>query len=162
MDRRGPRGHDLFVRTDGSVAVSSRLPLYTRPEDTHYLDYVELSTSAGVLVVTTNDLRLLPSGTRDPSQAKPVWSGHPAQENVAVAVASNAVILAGTSRELDDQVYAPKKEAHTLVALNLHDGTPLWRHALPAAPVGWGLAINREGQVVVSLRDGKVLCFGKK
>jgi hypothetical protein len=65
-------------------------------------------TQVGILVITTNDLRLLSTGTRDLSQAKPVWSGHPAQENVAVAVARNAVILAGTNRDLEVLCFGKK------------------------------------------------------
>ena len=31
---------------------------------------------------------------------------------------------------------------------------------LPAAPVAWGLAVDRLGRIIVTLEDGRVLCFG--
>ena len=41
------------------------------------------------------------------------------------------------------------------------DGGVLWSHSLPAAPVEWGLAIDKEGRAVVTLTDGRILCFGE-
>ena len=47
-----------------------------------------------------------------------------------------------------------------LIALNLTDGRVLWKQPLPAAPVPWGIAVNREGRVIVTLEGGRVVCFG--
>jgi len=63
----------------------------------------------------------------------------------AMAVCRNAVLLAA------------EKE---LVALNLTDGDVLWRQPLPKPPAPWGLAVDGAGRAVVTLTDGKVLCFG--
>jgi outer membrane protein assembly factor BamB len=51
-------------------------------------------------------------------------------------------------------------EASKIVALNVEDGSVLWSHPLPAAPVEWGLAIDSDGRAVVTLEDGRVVCFG--
>ena len=48
-----------------------------------------------------------------------------------------------------------------LVALDIEDGGMLWSQPLPSAPVAWGLAVDRNGRVIVALEDGKVLCFGR-
>ena len=70
-----------------------------------------------------------------------------------------AVIVAGTNRQLaNDQEVA--KETHGITALNIRDGKPFWRHSLRSGPVRWGVAIDREGRVLVSLRSGQVICFG--
>ena len=53
----------------------------------------------------------------------------------------------------------PPKESYGLTALNLTDGKPLWRHPLPAGCVAWGVSVDRQGRVIVALRDGRVLCF---
>ncbi len=47
-----------------------------------------------------------------------------------------------------------------IVALNLKDGSVLWSEEVPSAPVSWGLAVDRDGRVIVTLEDGQVLCFG--
>ncbi len=40
------------------------------------------------------------------------------------------------------------------------DGSPLWRMALPAPPVRWGIALAEDG-CVVTLTDGQVVALGK-
>ncbi|MHC4396476.1 MAG: outer membrane protein assembly factor BamB family protein [Planctomycetota bacterium] len=157
--RGGPRGHDLFVRQDGSVAVSSRLPWYTRSEDIHYIEQAELDCSTGTIAVTTAGLGLLPSGQNKPDNPVPVWTGEPFGENVAVAVAQNAVIVAGTDRYFAQPAAAPE-ETYGIVALDIDSGKELWRHRLPAGVVLWGLSIDRRGRVMVALQDGRVFCYG--
>lgn len=158
-DRRGPRGHDLFARADGSVAVSNWTPLYTRAEDKHYIDYAELPAAPAVCVVLQNALGLALPGQGEGGSAKPMWVGKPFQENVAAALAENAVVVAGTNREFA-QPDGGVKETYGIAALDIRNGQPLWSHSLPAGPVAWGLAIDRRGQVLVTLRDGRVLCYG--
>ena len=87
------------------------------------------------------------------------WTGRPFPENVAVAVARNAVVVAGTSRRFE-RPDAPPAETYGIAALSLDDGRPMWRHPLPAGPVSWGVAIDGEGRILVALRDGRVVCFG--
>ncbi|HUT88575.1 MAG TPA: PQQ-binding-like beta-propeller repeat protein [Thermoguttaceae bacterium] len=49
-----------------------------------------------------------------------------------------------------------------LAAFKADDGTPIWfwRHDLPGEPLPGGLLVDRHGQVVVTMLDGRVLCFG--
>ena len=77
---------------------------------------------------------------------KPLWESA-CKDSVAFAVCSNAVLIAGTSE---------------VAALNLKNGVKLWSKALPAVPVPWGLAVDRNGRVVVTLEDGQTLCFGRQ
>jgi len=160
VDRKGPRGHDLFLRADGSLMVSNRLPWHSRVEDSHYIDCAELMSPAGLLVVGNADLRFLPRKD-ETGNAPPGWVSRPFQEPAALAIARNAVIVAGTDRQFDENQNIVS-ETFALTALSLRDGRPLWRHPLPAGPVGWGVAINRQGHILVSLRDGRLLCFGKR
>jgi outer membrane protein assembly factor BamB len=53
------------------------------------------------------------------------------------------------------------KEGAKLVALPLGEGPPLWEHPLPSVPQRWGLAVDAGGRIVVTLRSGEILCFGK-
>lgn len=158
-DRRGPRGHNLFVRNDGSVMVAGWTPLYTRPEDVHFIDYAELPVGDSAFMVLQNALGVALPGQGEGGGPKPVWVGKPFQENVAVALAENAVVVAGTNREFP-QPDAAAKETYGITALNLADGRVLWRHPLAAGPVAWGLAIDRQGQILVTLRDGRLVCYG--
>ena len=48
-----------------------------------------------------------------------------------------------------------------LVALRATEGTILWKQPLPKPPAPWGLAVDGAGRAVVTLTDGKVLCFGE-
>jgi outer membrane protein assembly factor BamB len=49
-----------------------------------------------------------------------------------------------------------------IVALNLKDGGILWSQPVPSPPVPWGLAVDRNGCVIVTLEDGQVLCIGRR
>ena len=47
----------------------------------------------------------------------------------------------------------------SLATLAIKTGKVLWKHSLPVGPVRWVVAIDRNGRVLVSLRDGRVICF---
>lgn len=49
-----------------------------------------------------------------------------------------------------------------LAARSPNEGSDLWAHPLPAEPVRWAVAVDAQGRVVVTLRNGQVLCFGRK
>lgn len=93
-----------------------------------------------------NEVHVLPPwGTFRLSQ-RPLWQ-FACPDSVAVAVTSNAVLVAGDDR---------------LTALDLTSGKQLWSQPLPVPPVPWGIAVGRGGQVVVTLEDGQVVCFGRR
>ncbi|MBN2271758.1 MAG: PQQ-binding-like beta-propeller repeat protein [Sedimentisphaerales bacterium] len=76
---------------------------------------------------------------------KPVWA-YDCGDSEALAVCNNAVVLAGKTR---------------VAAVNLGDGAVLWSEPLPGPAVTWGLAVDRDGRVIVTLEDGKVVCLGQ-
>jgi len=49
-----------------------------------------------------------------------------------------------------------------LTALNISDGKPLWQQELRGEPLPGGLLIDRQGQAVVTMLDGRVLCFAPR
>jgi len=157
-DRKGPRGHDLFLRTDGSVVVSGRLPFYTRAEDVHYIDHAELVCPLGTIRALTRALALLPPGQESQPKPKQTWTSRPFQENVAVALSKNAAVVAGADRRFETPE-GPPRETYGIAALDIKSGRPLWKRPLPAAPVAWGIAIGRNSSVLVTVRDGRVICF---
>ncbi|MHC4510136.1 MAG: outer membrane protein assembly factor BamB family protein, partial [Planctomycetota bacterium] len=78
--------------------------------------------------------------------AKPVWQ-YDCPGSIAIAVARTAVAVADASK---------------VTALELGTGKPLWSEKLPAAPVPWGMAVNRRGYVILTLVDGQVLCISDR
>ena len=64
---------------------------------------------------------------------------------LAIAVCDNCVLVAMPSK---------------LQTLDLDHGGVRWTQDLPAAPVAWGLAVDRTGRVIVTLEDGRIVCFG--
>jgi hypothetical protein len=46
-------------------------------------------------------------------------------------------------------------------AYSLRDGSQLWTHSLSAPPVPWGMCVNRDGRVILTLENGALVCFGE-
>src|SRR5262249_28040007 len=87
-----------------------------------------------------------------------VWTNNAFQEIAAVAVTKNALLVTGLNRAPKE----PRKVDAGLSAIDLGDGKLLWKQPLPATPVAWGLALDRAGRIVVTLTDGRVLCFDRE
>ena len=68
----------------------------------------------------------------------------------AVVAAKNARLLCRSDRD-----------GWKLVAQNATGDTELWKQPLPSEPVRWAIAVDARSRIVVTLRDGKVLCFGR-
>jgi outer membrane protein assembly factor BamB len=154
------RGKDLFVR-NGQVQATG-FPLYWRPEDDHFLSSLELETPAGLIAVTTSTtipqrttVSRLPAASAQTEKPEPIWTDRSSQEVAALVVTKNAVLATGLNRDPLD----PQKTHASLYALDIATGTPIWKQALPAAPVAWGLAVDRTGQIIVTLQDGRILSF---
>jgi outer membrane protein assembly factor BamB len=168
---QAPRGWELSLLADQVVACGK--PFYAHPEyevyDDTVFNKVFLASGSGRDIVWTssqdnskvmcfaqiNPMSLSKSMANPANRFNvdwrrlgikdlPLWSCD-CKDSVALAVCSNAVVIANRSE---------------IVALDLRDGQVLWSHPLASAPVTWGLAIDRDGRAIVSLRDGKVLCFG--
>ncbi|MBM4039808.1 MAG: hypothetical protein FJ290_14975 [Planctomycetes bacterium] len=85
------------------------------------------------------------------------WMAKPLSLNRAIATTPNRVLLAGDRAE---QKGRDQKETKSwLVTLDLQDGSEVSRVELPAPACAWGLALDHDGRVFVSLEDGRVLCF---
>jgi len=166
-----PRGWELSLLVDQVVACGK--PFYAYPKYEVYDDSVfnkvflasvrerdivwtSSQYSSKVMCFARIDRALLPAllaqaigrgaaaekrGLKD----KPLWS-YDCKDSVAWAVGNNAVLIATKSQ---------------IIALNIEDGKILWSQPVPVSPVPWGLAVDRDGRVIVTLEDGKVFCFGK-
>jgi outer membrane protein assembly factor BamB len=170
---QSPRGWELSLLA-GHVVACGR-PFYAHPSyevyDPTVFSRVFLSSNSGrdvvwrtnqkdkqILCFESIDRRALSRSMANPRnqflvdwarlgvRTKPLWS-RDCKASLAIAVCRNAVVIA---------------EASQIVALSMGDGSVLWSHPLPAAPVEWGLAIEKRGRAVVALKNGRVLCFGPR
>jgi len=167
-----PRGWELFLV--GNRVIACGRPFYTRPDIPVYDHTVTkkmLHASIGRRdVVWINNSRLLCCKPLDKGvlsrcvtdekiprhitqawgefkvSGKPLWQ-YGCPESIAVALTTNAVVVADASK---------------VTAIDLSNGEPLWSQRLPSAPVPWGMAVDRNGRVILSLVDGRVLCIGRK
>jgi outer membrane protein assembly factor BamB len=167
-----PRGWELFLVGDRVIACGS--PFYTHPDIPVYDHTVTkklLHASTGRRdVVWIDNSKLLCYEPLDKAvlsrcvtdekiprhitQAwgefkvteKPLWQ-YAFPGSLAVALTKNAVVVADASK---------------VTAIDLNSGNQLWSQRLPCAPVPWGMAVDRNGRVVLSLVNGRVLCLGKQ
>ena len=156
-----PRGWEPYVVGDG-IRVAGK-PYYAHPKypvfDSSVFCKTLFTTDGGYDLAWANNTKLICFaglqenragfqqglwGKTQSKTVKPTWE-FDCPKSVAVAICPNAVVVA-----TPNEVTAP----------SLQDARMLWKHALPAAPVSWGLAVNREGKVIVTLESGRVLCFG--
>ncbi len=77
-----------------------------------------------------------------------------ARHGKGMVVTKNAIVLTEET-EINDN-----PSTFTIVALNLNNGKPTWQHNLESRPVSWGMAVNRNGKTIISLQNGKIVCFG--
>ncbi len=169
---QSPRGWELSLVGDQVAACGK--PFYAHPKydvfDDTAFNKVFLTSSGGrdivwvchqnnkrIMCFTDLDKNVLSKSMDQPGNRfnvdwrrlgikdKPLWSTD-CNKSVAVAVCKNAVVIANETE---------------IVALRLKDGGILWSQPVPSSPVPWGLAVDRDGRIIVTLKDGKVMCFGK-
>jgi outer membrane protein assembly factor BamB len=168
---RSPRGWELFLLADQVVACGK--PFYAHPAydvyDNTVFSKVFMSSVRDTAIVWTceqYEQRVMGLANLDRDdfarkmanprnqyrvtwpkiapKAEPRWTFDCRKAN-AIAVCSNAVVMAAESR---------------LVALDPSTGGVRWERGLPVPAVPWGLAVDHAGRIVVTLTDGRVLCFG--
>ncbi len=158
----GPRGNEAFLV--GQDVVVAGEPLYYDLHwpfyDNDHYNKILWTTAGSRQIVWLNDTWLLAcDASQRPAlakwlQAKRAWNLAPKKPAAlwevhtkpgrAVAVGRNAVVLA---------------TATDLIAYDSASGKTVWSKPLEKPPVAWGLAVNRDGAVIVTLEDGKVLGF---
>lgn len=99
--------------------------------------------------------RILPRREEPKGRPPILWEQKSPQRFNGFVVAPETLLAAG---EIDS---GPKPGAF-LTALRIEDGTPFWREQLPAPVVKGGMAVDRKARIVVSLEDGRVLCFASQ
>jgi len=158
---QSPRGWELYQIANG-VVVSGK-PYYAHPKykvyDSSVFNKTLIASSGDRDIAWVNNSKIMCFARVEADRnkrflegwgkpnipgLKPLWENN-CTDSVALAVCKNAVVVAMPSE---------------IVALNLRDGKMLWTQPLPSSPVPWGLAVDRDGRVIVTLEDGYVICFG--
>jgi outer membrane protein assembly factor BamB len=149
-------GSDLFLV--GGQVLAGSTPLYSAKGDYRMANQGVLSIPAGDLVLTygPHDSRIaLQDAGTGLKQVQPRWQQRPVNRIYGVAVTPAAVVIAG----VQDPARPEDKPTALVTALSLKDGATLWTQPLPAAPVPWGVLVDRAGRVVVTMQDGRIVCL---
>jgi hypothetical protein len=153
-------GKDLYLH-DKQVYASG-LPLYWRPEDSHYIERLVLTAPAGILAAVEGKLSLYPAGSDLRQKPKAVYTTSVFEDLAALVVAGDTLLLTGMDWKVAGKGRAQDETQHAvggIAALNLKSGKARWQQSLPAAPVSFGLALDREGRILVTLQDGQMVCL---
>jgi outer membrane protein assembly factor BamB len=155
-----PRGAELY-RLGKGVLVSGK-PYYAHPQyavyDPSVTDRIALTRVGDCELAWFNSVKLAcyaVDESRAPEDFAQAWGKTEVagltprwtcdtRGGRALAVGKNAAVVA-TNQEV--------------VAVDLRDGKLLWTQPLSAPPIPWGLALGRDGQVLVALENGEVVCF---
>ncbi len=155
--QKAPRGSELFV-TAGKIRVIDQM-MYS-PRDyipsRYYASYM-LQAKAGEVIIQGTEQAMMRVETTTSGKYKTIWKTQPFIETSAVVVVKNGVLAVGRTKGEDRK---PKPESK-LMLLSLETGKPIWTQTLPVRPASWGLAVDRAGRVVVTLSDGRALCYGE-
>jgi outer membrane protein assembly factor BamB len=156
---KAPRGCELFL-VDETVQVFDRL-LYSPKQywAGRYFSggFIQAGPKdASVRVIRDHLIRIAPHSAplKPGAPIRSRWNVKCIDQARAIAVGSNAIIVAGQSSQSSDVT------SHGLVtAHSLNDGRTLWSQPVQAVPTWWGVAIDRAGRVITTLQDGSVACL---
>lgn len=90
--------------------------------------------------------------TDEKSQRPTLWQDRTGTRYHGFVVTPEVLLAAGT-RTFNGTVKS------TLSAIKIEDGTVIWQEELPAPAVKGGLTLDNRQRIIVTLTDGKVLCF---
>jgi outer membrane protein assembly factor BamB len=98
------------------------------------------------------DWRLAPKVGVPKTKPATVWEHKPGTRYNSFIVGLGTLLAAG-------QGLSAGQSNSFLAAVNIEDGSELWRHELPAPAVKGGAAIDHQGRVFVALQDGRLLSW---
>lgn len=85
---------------------------------------------------------------------KNIWEDQKQRRFTSFIVSPETLLVAGHPDA--------KPESPFLTAISIDGGTDLWSHKLPAQIVKGGTAIDSKGNIIVSLENGQLCCYGKE
>ncbi len=157
-ERQNVLGKDLYA-IDGTVRTTG-YPLYWRQLDSHHITLARFPSGGDDhLTISADRVGLADPKPNAQNQIQFRWSQQVFQEYAAAAFGENAMVVAG----MDWTGQGPDmRGTGGIAALDPKDGKVLWKRPLPGLPVMFGVAIDREGRILVTLQDGRVVCLAGK
>lgn len=155
--QRSSRGSELFL-TNSGVTAGGRM-LYSQKQDgiasRYNANYALQAARPGLVIRGNAQMIQRVDPEKKTSEGKPnvIWQRNWFETTDAIVTAGNAVVVAG----LIPDAAQNRDIVPAILALNLDDGSVLWSHSLPERVVKWGLAVDRNGGVLVSLSNGDVV-----
>jgi outer membrane protein assembly factor BamB len=83
-----------------------------------------------------------------------IWKDQDNRRFTSFAICNWTLLATGHTESQPDQPF--------LSAIDIRNGSELWRHSLPSAAVKGGTAVDASGQIFVTLENGMLLCFTGK
>lgn len=83
----------------------------------------------------------------------PLWE-YDCEGSVAMARCKNAIIYAAN--------HSNNRPGNHIEAIDINNGKKLWSQELISPPLPWGLIVNRDGRIIVTLKDGQIMCFDQR
>lgn len=161
---KAPRGCELFL-AGGRVEAFDRL-LYApkRYWQGRYFNQPLAQVGSKDCTIRVNGSLLTRIPADDPIEHRrpPVWGNRLFSQVQAVAVAKNAVVVAGEIATSPISGFAREAPSqYAVIACDADDGSVLWRKPLDAMPLRWGIAADADGRVLITLQNGDVVCLAE-
>ena len=79
----------------------------------------------------------------------PLWE-YDCGEAYAMVRSANAIIVSA------------KRQTNLIEVLDIKNGNRIWSQSLTTPPLPWGLIVDRNGRIIVTLKDGQIICYGQR
>lgn len=155
--QKAPRGSELFV-TANKIRVIDQMMYGPREyiPSRYYAKYMLQAGEGEVIIQGTEQAMMRVEPTKE-GKYKVIWKAQPFDATDAVVLTKNGVLAMGRVKGKSKE----SKPENVLRLLDVKTGKAIWTKTLPTRPASWGLAVDRQGQILVTLSDGQVLCYGK-
>ncbi len=158
QQQRAARGSELCLVGDQVVASGPMLysPQADGPASRYHGESLQQASGPDCVVQARNHVVvcLLPDDVAKPAPAA-IWKDDRFSRVDAMALSGNAVIVAGRKKGAPESGSAPP----VLAALDSSDGHLLWEQPLESPVITGGIAIDRRGQILTTLQDGRLICW---
>lgn len=156
-ETKAPRGSELFL-ADGQVRVVDSMMYAPReyiPSRYHAKYLLQVASGNRVIQGTQNAMMCLELGAAEDAKPKLVWKEERMVDTSAVVMSGNGILVAGLLPAANQD----EEPRPALQFIDAASGKLLWSEILPAPTVNWGVAVDRDGRVIATLRNGQTVCY---